>query len=279
MSIRFTKMHGLGNDFIVIDAIHQSITLTPEHIASLAKRDTGVGFDQCLLIEASVEEGVDFFYRIYNADGTEVGQCGNGARCLARYAAHYGLTNKRTIRVATQTTRMTLCINLDDTVTVDMGKPLLHPSEIPLTSTQQQILYVLPLEDDLTCEVHAVSMGNPHAVSLVTNTETINVPSLGKRISEHTLFPLQANAGFMQIINPKRVRLRVYERGAAETQACGSGAAAAVAVGRLYHDLAETVIVEMLGGELFVHWPNTDGPLFLTGPATFVYEGTLMAPL
>lgn len=279
MSIRFTKMHGLGNDFMVIDAVHQSITLTPEHIVSLAKRDTGVGFDQCLLIEASAEEEVDFFYRIYNADGTEVGQCGNGARCLARYAAYYGLTNKRTIRVATKTTHMTLCINPDDTVTVDMGKPLLHPSEIPLTATEQQILYVLPLAEELMCEVHAVSMGNPHAVSLVTNTDTIDVAGLGRRISEHALFPSQANAGFMQIISPNRVRLRVYERGALETQACGSGAAAAVAVGRLYHGLAETVTVEMLGGELSVHWPNTKGPLFLTGPATFVYEGFLMSPL
>ena len=276
MSLQFTKMHGLGNDFMVIDAIRQKIDLTPDQVATLAKRDTGIGFDQCLLIEKSHQSDTDFFYRIFNADGHEVGQCGNGARCLARFVRYYGLTDKPVINVATKTTRMQLRINKDETVTVDMNHPKFTPADIPLDVQKQDISYVLPLVNGENCTVHAVSIGNPHAVQVVSNVATAAVHELGKQISEHALFPEQANAGFMQILNPSHIRLRVYERGCGETSACGSAAVAAVAVGRKYHQLAEKVTVSVSGGELNVDWPYLEGPIFLTGPATFVYEGKML---
>lgn len=276
MDIQFTKMHGLGNDFMVIDAVNQRIDLSPHQIATLAKRNTGIGFDQCLLVEKSQHDHIDFFYRIFNADGQEVGQCGNGARCLARFVHFYGLTNKKTIQVATHNTRMQLCINQDETVTVEMGMPILTPSDIPLGVEKQAVLYSLPLEKGQTCLVHAISIGNPHAVLVVDEVDKAPVQQLGKQISEHTLFLLQTNAGFMQIHSSDHISLRVYERGCGETQACGSGAAAAVAIGRLYHKLAQEVKVSLPGGELLVKWPSLDGPLFLKGPATFVYEGRLL---
>jgi diaminopimelate epimerase len=276
MSIMFTKMHGLGNDFMVIDAVRQKIDLTQAQIIALGRRDTGVGFDQCLLIEPSHEDGIDFFYRIFNADGQEVGQCGNGARCLARFVQRYGLSSKRILHVATHTTKMQLHLNKDDSVTVDMGQPNLKPINIPLNTKQEAALYALPLANDETCKVHAISVGNPHAVMVVPNVATAAVLSLGKQISEHPLFPQQTNAGFMEIINPSHIRLRVYERGCGETRACGSGAVAAVAIGRLYHQLNEQVTVTLPGGDLLVDWKDTFGSLFLTGPAAFVYEGILM---
>ena len=276
MTIKFTKMHGLGNDFMVIDAIHQKINLTIADIALLGRRDIGVGFDQCLLIESSNTSGIDFFYRIFNADGQEVGQCGNGARCLARFVTFYGLTNKKNITIATKTTRMILQINPDETVTVDMGRPNFEPQSIPLEALTKAPLYSLPLNNNQTCDVHAISIGNPHAVMIVADLETTDVQGLGRRISEHPLFPEQSNAGFMQIISPEVIHLRVYERGCGETRACGSGAVAAVAVGRLYHNLAQTVKVNLPGGELIVDWPKIDDSIFLTGPAVFVYEGLLM---
>lgn len=275
MSIQFTKMHGLGNDFIVIDAVRQKVDLIPSQIVALAQRNTGIGFDQCLIIEPSHQNNIDFFYRIFNADGHEVGQCGNGARCLARFVQYYGLTEKQSIRVATQITQMQLHINANETVTVDMDPPKLNPVDIPLQAKQQSVLYALPLANNERCEVHAINVGNPHAVMVVPDATTAAVQDLGKQISEHHLFPLQANAGFMQIINPSNIRLRVYERGCGETSACGSGAVAAVAIGRLYHQLDPQVSVILNGGELTVNWPDMDGPIFLTGPATFVFEGKL----
>ena len=276
MSIQFTKMHGLGNDFMVIDAIRQKVDLTPRQIAALARRDTGVGFDQCLLIETSHQKDTDFFYRIFNADGHEVGQCGNGARCLARFAHYYGLTTKQAISVATKTIRMQLHINKDDTVTVDMGQPKLNPIDIPLAIKNQDKFYTLPMAHDESCMIHAINVGNPHAVMIVSDTTSAPVQDLGRLISTHPLFPLETNAGFMQILSPRHIRLRVYERGCGETRACGSGAVAAVAIGRLYHQLDEQVTVSLPGGDLSVSWPTIDGSIFLTGPATFVYEGTLM---
>ena len=276
MSLSFTKMHGLGNDFMVIDAIHQTIHLTTSQIAALARRDTGVGFDQCLLVESSHQNNIDFFYRIFNADGQEVGQCGNGARCLARFIEHYGLSTKRTLKVATTTTQMELHINDDDTVTVNMGHPKFNPVDIPLTAKNQESIYVLPMGNDDECGVHAVSVGNPHAVIVVPNVNTAAISSLGPRVSQHALFPLETNVGFMELISSSKIRLRVYERGCGETQACGSGAAAAVAIGRTFHQLSEQVTVSLLGGDLTVDWAGTNNPLFLTGPASFVYEGTLL---
>lgn len=277
MTIRFTKMHGLGNDFMVIDALHQQINLQANQIKALSRRDTGVGFDQCLLVETSKEQGIDFFYRIFNADGREVGQCGNGARCLARFIHHYGLSDKKTISVATCTTKMQLQLNEDETVTIDMGHPKLNPEDIPLLANHQAVLYQLPLVDGSSCLVHAINVGNPHAVAVVENIEEAPVKAVGKQISEHPLFPEQANVGFMQIIDANRIHLRVYERGCGETSACGSGAVAAAAIGRLYHYLAAQIHLTLPGGELVVDWPDTTGPIYLTGPATFVYEGELMS--
>ncbi|MDI9818732.1 MULTISPECIES: diaminopimelate epimerase [unclassified Legionella] len=276
MTVRFTKMHGLGNDFVIIDAVRQTIDWPPETIAELARRDTGIGFDQCLFIEKSREEGIDFFYRIFNANGQEVGQCGNGARCLALFASHYGLTDKKIITVATQTTRMQLHINSDNTVTVNMGRPQLDPVNIPLQAAHRAPVYNLVLHGGLTYPVHALSVGNPHAVSVVENLEAAPVKKLGKQISEHPFFPEQANAGFMQVIDKNHIALRVYERGCGETQACGSGAVAAAAIGRLFYELEPSIHVHLPGGELIVDWPDTKDAIYLRGPATFVYEGVLL---
>ncbi|PWY56873.1 diaminopimelate epimerase [Legionella qingyii] len=275
MKIKFTKMHGLGNDFIVIDGIHQNINLSPQQIATMAQRHTGIGFDQCLLIESSQQDGIDFNYRIFNADGQEVGQCGNGARCLALFAKYYGLINKNHVTVATRTTQMNLHINSDSSVSVDMGIPQLAPSTIPLRAEQQAIEYSLELQSQKMVRFHALSVGNPHAVLLVTDTETAPVDTLGKQISLHSCFPAQANVGFMQIISPQHIKLRVYERGCGETQACGSGAVAAAAIGRLYHQLDKQIKVTLPGGDLFIDWPASNKSITLTGPAVFVYEGLL----
>ncbi len=269
-------MHGLGNDFMVIDAINQDVDLSAKQISTLARRDTGVGFDQCLLVEASQDAQSDFFYRVFNADGTEVGQCGNGARCLARFVYHYGLTTKKTISIATHTTKMQLQLYDDGTVTVDMGKPKLAPADVPLQVADQSSFYRLTLNDGSVHKVHAINVGNPHAVTVVQDLANIAIDNLGKQISEHPLFPEQCNAGFMQLIDENHIHLRVYERGCGETKACGSGAAAAAAAGRLYHRLAKQIYVHLIGGELVVNWPDINGSLYLTGPATFVYEGALM---
>ena len=261
---------------MVIDAIHQSVDLSPSQIASLSRRDTGVGFDQCLLVQASHSADVDFFYRIYNADGQEVGQCGNGARCLARFLHHYQLTDKQLITVSTHTTRMQLQLNKNETVTVNLGHPKRAPVDIPLLAKAQSSLYSALLPPNELCEFHAINVGNPHAVLVVSDLSTEVVLRLGKLLSEHPLFPEQTNVGFMQLISPNHIRLRVYERGCGETRACGSGAVAAAAVGRLYHQLADHVKVSLPGGDLHVHWPALDEDIFLTGPATFIYEGSLM---
>ncbi|QLZ70255.1 diaminopimelate epimerase [Legionella sp. PC1000] len=260
---------------MVIDGIHQKINLNPQQIASMAQRNTGVGFDQCLLIESSQQDGIDFNYRIFNADGQEVGQCGNGARCLALFAKYYGLIDKNHLTVATSTTKMNLYINSDSSVSVDMGIPQLTPSVIPLRTKHQAPEYSLKLPHNQKISLHALSVGNPHAVLLVEDTETAPVHTLGKQISLHPDFPKQVNVGFMQIVNSKQIKLRVYERGCGETQACGSGAVAAAAVGRLYHQLDKQIKVTLPGGDLFIDWPTLNEPITLTGPAVFVYEGTL----
>ena len=229
-----------------------------------------------MLIETSELPGVDFFYRIFNANGQEVAQCGNGARCLARFAQHYGLTHKSSITVATHTTRMQLHINPDNTVSVDMGAPKLQPAYIPLRAEKQAPLYSVSLNYQTTYDVHAISVGNPHAVLLVPNVAHTSVQEIGQQISEHALFPEQTNVEFMQILTPTHIKLRVYERGCGETQACGSGAVAAVAIGRLFHGLNETVTVSLPGGDLVITWQDLTGPIVLTGPTAFVYEGKLL---
>lgn len=275
MTIKFTKMHGLGNDFIVIDGINQNVHLNPELIATLSQRNTGVGFDQCLLIEPNDRTDVDFTYRIFNADGQEVGQCGNGARCLALFAQYHGLTSKNILKVATKTTQMTLIINADQTVTVDMGQPQLDPKTIPFIAQEQAPEYLIHLNNNQDVNIHSLSVGNPHAVILVPDIHSAPVETLGQEISLHPRFPEHTNTGFMQIINSEHIKLRVYERGCGETQACGSGAVAAAAIGRLYHQLAEQITVSLIGGDLTINWPKLTESLYLTGPATFVYEGQL----
>lgn len=276
MTLKFTKMHGLGNDFMVIDGINQNVHLTPQYIASLAHRNTGVGFDQCLLIEPGSNGGIDFNYRVFNADGQEVGQCGNGARCLALFAKHYGLTTKNQIKIATKTTLMDLQINDNNSVTVNMGTPKMSPSEIPLIAEKYSPQYSLALNNGEEITVHALSVGNPHAVIVVSDLKSTPVHSLGQQISLHPSFPEQTNTGFMQIVNSQHIQLRVYERGSGETLACGSGAVAAAAVGRLYYQLEDKITVSLPGGDLIIDWPQLKSSIFLTGPAAFVYEGTLL---
>ncbi len=273
MGIRFTKMHSLGNDFMVIDGVRQKINLTPPLIQAWSHRHTGIGFDQCLLVESSNTPDVDFFYRIFNANGHEVGQCGNGARCLARFLLKEGLIDKTTIQVATMTAKMTLQVHEDQTVTVDLGKPLLAPTAIPLLAKEEARHYNIPLTHHNEA-VHAINVGNPHAVIVVPDLNTVDVALLGQSISEHPLFPEQTNVGFMQIENTHTIHLRVYERDCGETHACGSGAVAAAAIGHLFYQLTNPTQVHMQGGQLTVTWPDKQGHIYLTGPAEFIYEGT-----
>lgn len=271
MSIRFTKMHALGNDFMVINAVHQTVGFTPKQIVELADRHTGVGFDQCLIVEKSHDPDIDFLYRIYNANGSEVGQCGNGARCLARFIHQQGLSDKMTITVATPTTRMTLHINLDQTVTVDLGCPRWNVDANDVLPRIEQI----NLEQH-TYSFYEVDVGNPHAVILTDDLNQAPLQTVGKQLSTHPFFPHQCNIGFMNILNPDHIQCRIYERGCGETSACGSGAVAAVAIGSLIYGLSKEVTVTLPGGDVSIYWPDHSGHIFLTGSATFVYDGVLL---
>ena len=274
MSIDFTKMHGLGNDFVVIDAINQSVFLTPEQIRQLAHRRTGIGFDQLLLVEAATLADTDFRYRIFNADGGEVGQCGNGARCFMQFVRQQGLSKKTTLQVETAGGLLQLSEAADGQISVDMGVPRLEPSEIPFTAPARAITY--PLEvNDLQLEIAALSMGNPHAVLQLDTLDDAPVAELGPLIENHPRFPQRVNVGFMEIVDADTIRLRVYERGAGETLACGSGACAAVVAGRLRQRLSARVKVLLNGGELVVSWPGEGHPVIMTGPATTVYQGRI----
>ena len=277
MSIAFTKMHGLGNDFVVIDAIRQNISLTPEQVKFIADRHFGVGCDQLLLVEPSTEENVDFNYRIYNSDGGEVGQCGNGARCLAQFVREKGLSDKESLTIQTMSTTLQVVVEPDGNITVDMGTPNLLPKEIPFMSDTNSAAdrYTLSLKNNETVEIGAVSIGNPHAVIQVDNVDTTPVETLGPVIEQHEQFPDRVNVGFMQIIDPTHIRLRVYERGTGETLACGSGACAAVVIGNVQHVLAQNVKVDVPGGQLMVSWNGNNESVLLTGPATTVFEGTI----
>ncbi|MGL6316733.1 diaminopimelate epimerase [Vibrio sp. WXL103] len=274
MHFHFSKMHGLGNDFMVVDCITQNIFFSPELIRRLADRHTGVGFDQLLVVEAPYDPETDFHYRIFNADGSEVEQCGNGARCFARFVRMKGLTNKFSISVSTKKGKMILNIEEDDQVTVNMGVPEFEPNKIPFKAKQQEKTYILRA-DDKTLFCGAVSMGNPHVVTVVDDVDTADVERLGPLLESHERFPERVNAGFMQVINRNTVKLRVYERGAGETQACGSGACGAVAVGILQGLLDESVRVILPGGELRIQWQGGKKPLYMTGPATHVFDGQL----
>ena len=274
MDLKFTKMHGLGNDFVIIDAINQAVALTPAQIRQIADRHLGVGCDQLLLVESSNRPDSRFRYRIFNADGGEVEQCGNGARCFARFVRARGLADGDRIAVHTATGLLELLVHEDGSVTVDMGAPRLEPREIPFEAPAPAPLYALSVDGE-TIEISAVSMGNPHAVLTVPHAATAPVSRLGPAIEHHPRFPRHANVGFMEVVARDRIRLRVFERGAGETLACGSGACAAVVAGRLQDLLDETVSVELTGGELVVSWAGDNQPVLMTGPATFVFEGTI----
>jgi diaminopimelate epimerase len=274
MELTFTKMHGLGNDFVVIDATSQPIDLSMEQIRFLADRRLGVGCDQVLLVEPPRQPKVDFTYRIFNADGGEVEQCGNGARCFARYVRDQGLTRKDHIPVATATGVITLHVEADGQVTVDMGAPIFEPAEIPFATDSRAEVY--PLEVEATqVEISTVSMGNPHAVLRVEQVDKAPVNSLGPRIESHVRFPRRVNVGFMQVVDRQHIRLRVYERGVGETLACGSGACAAVAVGRQRGWLDDKVTVSLPGGNLKIQWAGEDQTMLMTGPAVSVFEGRI----
>lgn len=274
MKLRFTKMQGAGNDFVVIDATRQAISLTPAHIQHIANRHFGVGCDQLLLVETTHTPNVDFRYRIFNADGGEVAQCGNGARCFVRFVVDRELTAKREIRVETASGIITLTLRDDGQVTVNMGAPRFKPAEIPFEATQLANTYPLTLADQQVT-VSAVSMGNPHAVMLVDNVHTAEVATLGPQIESHPRFPQRVNAGFMQVLNPHAINLRVYERGSGETLACGTGACAAAVSGIQLGVLDSPVEVHTRGGNLSIAWAGGDAPVMMTGPATIVFDGEI----
>ncbi|EGQ7913745.1 TPA: diaminopimelate epimerase [Vibrio parahaemolyticus] len=274
MHFHFSKMHGLGNDFMVVDCITQNVFFSQDLIRRLADRHTGVGFDQLLVVEAPYDPETDFHYRIFNADGSEVEQCGNGARCFARFVRLKGLTNKYSISVSTKKGKMILDVEDDGEVTVNMGVPEFEPNKIPFKAKQKEKTYIMRAGDK-TLFCGAVSMGNPHVVTVVDDVDTADVDTLGPLLESHERFPERVNAGFMQVVSSDHIRLRVYERGAGETQACGSGACGAVAVGILQGLLDESVKVSLPGGELHISWQGPGKPLFMTGPATHVFDGQL----
>ena len=273
MVIQFTKMHGLGNDFVVINAISQSIDLSTEQIKKLSNRHFGVGCDQLLLVEKATDSRAEFRYRVFNADGGEVEQCGNGARCFAIFVREQGLTKNTIIPVETAGGLIELRVEKDQ-VTVDMGEPNFQPKSLPFSAEQQEATYNL-MVNGAEYTIGAVSMGNPHAVLAVSDIDNADVANIGAAIEHHPLFPQRVNVGFMQIIDRSKIRLRVFERGAAETLACGTGACAAVAIGRMRGDLDENVTVQLPGGELHIHWQGEGQKLLMTGPATTVFQGQI----
>ncbi len=279
MKIRFTKMHGLGNDFVVLDAIHQNFVPTPAQARFLADRHFGIGCDQILVVERAQTPGVDFRYRIFNADGGEVEQCGNGARCFVRFVHEQGLTDKREIRVETQSGLITLRLEVDDQVTVDMGAPRFLPAEIPFAADADAVVHSLAV-DNAQIDISVISMGNPHAVQVVTDVDAAPVARFGPLIESHPRFPRRVNAGFMQIVDRHAIRLRVYERGTGETLACGSGACAAVVAGIRRGLLDSPVRVSMRGGELTIAWDGATGnkPVMMTGPAITVFSAEIELP-
>ena len=274
MLLRFTKMHGLGNDFMVIDMVTQHAQLSPKLIRQWSNRHTGVGFDQLLVVEPPGDPDVDFRYRIFNADGSEVEQCGNGARCFARFVQDKRLTAKSSIEVETASGRITLHVRRDGQVTVDMGIPRLEPQQVPFEADSAAAVHPLQV-GELNLQVSVLSMGNPHCVTLVEDLDRYPVAELGPLIEHHPRFPQRVNAGFMQIVDAHHVRLRVHERGAGETQACGTGACAAAVAGIRLGRLQSPVNVRLPGGTLKIEWAGEGRPVMMTGPATRVYEGQI----
>jgi diaminopimelate epimerase len=274
VKLKFAKMHGLGNDFVVIDGIRQDVALTPEQLRYLADRHFGVGCDQILLVEKPTRPGVDFRYRIFNADGGEVEQCGNGARCFVRFVHEQGLTDQREIRVETLQGTIAPRLEGDGNVTVDMGEPRFLPAEIPFLHDDEVVIYNLDVADE-TLEISVVSMGNPHAVQVVGDVEVAPVGEHGPLIEGHELFPKRVNAGFMQVVDRHAIRLRVYERGSGETLACGTGACAAAVAGIRRGLLDSPVRVTTRGGDLTIAWGGPGRPVLMTGPAATVFSGEI----
>ena len=272
MRLKFTKMHGLGNDFVVLDGITQRVDLSARELKRLADRHFGVGCDQILVVEKPSRDNVDFRYRIFNADGGEVEQCGNGARCFVQFVRNRGLTAKRSIRVETKGGIIEPRMEDDGQVTVDMGIPRFASGEIPFTGGSSAIVQPLEL-DGASVSVSVVSMGNPHAVQVVDNVDDAPVLTEGPRIERHPRFPSGVNAGYMQVVDRANIRLRVWERGAGETLACGTGACAAVVNGIRRGLLDSAVRVATRGGALMIAWGGEGSPVFMTGPSESVFEG------
>lgn len=266
--LNFSKMQALGNDFMVINTINQHLIPNPQQIRRLSDRHLGIGFDQLLIISPSLEPEFDFFYQIFNANGEEVGQCGNGARCAAFYIFKY-LKPKKVLHLQTKTTTMHLKIISNHQVELMLPPPELDPQKIPLLGFQQQASYALD-----TFDIHAISVGNPHAIIVVNdNLEQMDIETIGKHIEHHPAFPERTNVNFMQILNPEMIALRVWERGCGETRACGSGALASAAIARLFYQLHSHIEVKLPGGTLWIDWPDIKGPITLTGPAFESYTG------
>ncbi|MBL8500370.1 MAG: diaminopimelate epimerase [Nitrosomonas sp.] len=273
MKLKFTKMQGLGNDFVVLDGINQAITLDREQIRKLADRHFGIGCDQLLLVEKA-EGQADFRYRIFNADGGEVEQCGNGARCFVRYVHDHGLTQKNEIRIETLSGVISPHLEVNGNVTVNMGKPIFEPEAIPFIAEKRALTYPLELPGQ-PVTISAVSMGNPHAVRVVPDVDNAPVDTEGALIESHPRFPKRVNVGYLQVMDRTHIKLRVFERGAGETLACGTGACAAVVAGIDLGLLDHQVKVSTRGGELTISWQGNDEPVWMTGPAVTVFEGEI----
>ncbi len=274
MMIQFSKMHGLGNDFMVVDGITQKVFFSPELIRRLSDRHFGFGFDQLLLVEPPYDPEQDFHYRIFNADGSEVQQCGNGARCFARFVRLKGLTNKDRIAVSTMSGRIVLQVEQDGQITVNMGVPEFEPGKVPFRAQKAEKTYLLRVaEQTVMCGV--VSMGNPHCVLNVESVKTAPVETLGPLLESFDRFPERVNVGFMEVVSAGEIRLRVFERGAGETMACGTGACAAAVIGMHQGKLRERVKVQLPGGTLQIAWQGPGTPVFMTGPAEHVFDGEL----
>ncbi len=274
MSLKFTKMQGVGNDFVVIDATRQPLQLDTRQLRAIADRHFGVGCDQVLMVERARSADTDFYYRIFNADGGEVEQCGNGARCFVRFVHDHGLTQKKQIRVGTLGGVITPKLEADGQVTVDMGAPIFEPAQIPFLAPHRALTYDLEINKKLF-KINSLSMGNPHAVQVVADLDTAAVASDGRAIESHPRFPNRVNAGFMQVMSRGHIKLRVYERGAGETLACGTGACAAVVAGVQRGLLDARVRVSTRGGDLSIAWAGEGQPVMMTGPAVTVFEGEI----
>ncbi len=274
MLLRFTKMHGLGNDFMVIDLVTQHAHIQAKHAKQWGDRHTGVGFDQLLIVEPPLKPDVDFRYRIFNSDGSEVEQCGNGARCFARFVLDKRLTTKRQIRVETKGGIIELDVRQDGQIRVDMGPPRLEPVMIPFQAETAALSYSLNIADEVH-ELAALSMGNPHAVLRVADLDCAPVTRLGPQIEHHPRFPQRVNVGFLQIIDRAHARLRVWERGAGETRACGTGACAAAVAAIRQGWMDSPVCIELPGGQLSIEWAGETHSVMMTGPAVRVFEGQI----